>query len=393
MAHSIYGFSGQAMIMACPGSVAMQMDIPDQSGEQADKGTAVHTVGEKALLYGCSAYDFVGSVVKGFKITKPMADAANEYVTFVHTLLAQYPGMAWEVEKGVKMLSVDGERLWGTTDFIGVVLQQRKLIIGDYKNGWGIVDVDKEQYVYALGKTIPGNAQLVGYALSALDTMQLWDKVDTVDMFISQPNPDHIDGSNRLVTWSTRDLLDVWHTAYKASHALSIRDDAPRHAGPHCRYCRARGHCGTRITKTMQSLALDKPIHSCTPEQLIALFDDVNAIKSSCDAIVEKLTELSRKGLKVPGHKLVRSIVHAKCTDEDSLVSDALDKGVSEDELYNRRLKGKTAIKSIIGAELANKYYVTPERGYNLVPLTHTGAAVMADQRPDARGRFGKVGQ
>lgn len=390
MTHSSHGFSGQSRIIACPGSIRMQEGMPNSTNDQAEKGTAVHECAEASILWGVDCKDFIGHTFNDWKITQDMAEAGQVYVDYVRQIVTQRPTAEVLIEKRVCLSSIDAERLWGTSDVIVIDRDNRTLIIGDYKNGYGIVEVDGIQSIGVTGDHISGNAQMVGYALATLDTYDLWQQIDHVVTFVAQPNVDHKDGKVRYTSYTTQSLLapDGWYEVYRLSHAESLKQDSIRVAGPHCKYCKARGFCGTRITSMIQQLQLDQSIHTCSVDQLIGILDEIDTFKYTLDAVKDRVTQLARQGEKIPGKKLVRGIARAKCTDEESLVSEAIDAGADESELYTRKLKGKTAIKKIVGKEIADKYFVTPDAGLTLVPRWDKRTAVMADQRPDAKGIF-----
>ena len=362
--------------------------MPNTTNDAAELGTAVHECSEFALTWGVDCSELVGLSFNGIKITEGMAYAGQQYVTYVNKILEQRPNAKLLIEKRVALSSIDAGNLWGTSDCI--IIDGDTLIVGDYKNGYGVVEVNGPQYVYAHGVEINGNAQAIGYALSALDTYELWDKIKHVVIFIAQPNVEHIDGVVRYKVIDM-DFMRQWWKIYQDTHALSVRDDAPTNAGAWCKYCSARGFCATRIKYQMQLLSLDKSITECDAEQLASIFYEIDVIKYTLDAVQDQVVKLARAGKKIPGKKLVKGIVRATCTDENALINEALNAGVDEDDLYNKRIKGKTAMVKLVGKDIANKYYKTPDAGLTLVNMSDKRPAVMADQRPDARGVFDKV--
>lgn len=388
--HSNYGFSGQSRIIACPGSVSMQDGLPNEGNPQSELGTAVHELSEFALRLGVTCHDLIGMTFNKHKVTEDMSYAGQMYVEYVNQLRAKYPKATFIIEGKVCLSSIDAERLWGTSDCIMVDIDSRTIIVGDYKNGYGIVEVDGTQQTYG-GDDVTGNAQCVGYLIAAMDTHGLWGKIDNFITFVCQPNVEHINGYIRVKTY-TKDELKVWWGVYAHAHAMAISDVPPRKAGKHCKYCRAKGHCPTRIDYMLQLLKIDQSISSCTPEQLIAIYNETDVILYTLQAVEKHITALARQGVKIPGRKLVKGIVRANCTDETSLVNDVVNKGIDKSKLYHEpKLKGKTEIVKVAGKDIANKYFVTPEAGLTLVNLNDKRPAVMADQKPSAAGKFGAI--
>ena len=388
-AHSSWGMSGQGRIIACPDSVNMGSYGEDETNRQAELGTAVHDMSEFAFRLGIFAVDLVGIKFNGFKANKSMADSAQEYLDILNKFRA-IPTVQSFVEEKVCISSIDPKRLWGTSDYYGIDLTNRTLYVGDYKNGYGYVEVDGDQYVFAWDDVIKGCAQIIGYALGVLDTFNLWDKVDHVVTFIIQPNKPHIDGIVRSNTYDMVQMKRWWHV-FKDSHELSLQPGKHRKAGPHCKYCRARGFCSTRIADTMKKLQLDTDFAHCKPEQLIALYPDVDVMIKSLEGIKKRVEKLARQGSKVPNHKLVKGIARAVMLDEDAFIEAAIAKGVNVDELYNKRLKGKTAVKPLVGKKIADQFYKVPEVGLTLVTDKDPRVAYRPDAVPDATGKFGSI--
>lgn len=363
--------------MACPGSINMAEGAPNDTNPAAELGTAVHEVGEYALQLGLPAKSLVGITFNKHKCTEEMAEGAQVYCDAVNAIRAL--GVELILEGKVCISSIDPDRLWGTGDCLAIDYTSRILYVGDYKNGYGIVEVDGIQEVYG-ESDITGNAQCVGYGLGALDTHNLWDKVDHVVTFIVQPNIDHVDGPVRHKTYDMVDMR-AWHKVYADTHVLSLLPDAPRKAGSHCRYCKARGYCATRITHQMRLIGLDESIYKCSDNQLVAIYKDAAVMIKTIEAVKEQVIIRARQGMRIPGEKLVKQIVRGKCTDPDALIADAIEEGHSRLDLHNLKLKGKTEIKKIVGKRLADKHFVVPDGGLTLVSMSNPRAAIMADSK------------
>jgi hypothetical protein len=387
-AHSSYGFSGQSRIIACAGSVNMQKGLPNTSNPASELGTAVHEVGEFALHMGVSCHDLIGLTFNGVEVNEDMAFAGQMHVNYVRGILKERPNAKLYIEGKLYLSSIDINQLWGTGDII--IVDGSTLFVIDYKNGYGLVEVDDPQYVQASNAYINGNAQLVGYALAAMDTHKLWDTVTTIITGIVQPNKDHIDGFIRTKTYSVPEL-QVWWKVYADSHALATSPNAPRNAGPHCKYCRAKGHCSTRINHVLNQLKLDTSIAECNADQILGIYNEIDVIRKTLEAVEDRMVQIARTGKRIPGRKLVKSIVRTKLTSEADLVKAAVDAGIEKDKLYNKKIKGKTDIKKVVGKTIADEFYKAPEAGYTLVGLNDKRPAVMADNKVSAAGVFGRV--
>ena len=388
-AHSSYGFSGWDRLFRCLASHRMQQGFDNETNNAAELGTAVHEVVEHALLLGVDCHDFVGTEWNGFEIDEKMADSGQSYVNYIRSIKRKAPHAQVLPEKKVYLSSIDGDELWGTADTIIIDLLNRTLYVCDYKNGYELVDADKDVFIQATGKTIKGNAQTAGYSLASLDTFDLWDKVDKVVTVIGQPNFQHMDGSIRIKEYSTGDLMEWWH-AYNDSYQLLRHGVTEQNAGLHCKYCLASGVCKSRIKRNFEILELDDGLDYMMPEQLIAVFKERLVIEKSISKIKEQVVKLARQGHKVPDYKLVRAIQRASITkaDTERLVDEMVKKGIDKSKLFHKpKLKGKTDI-SKLDKEIANKYFVTPEVNLTIVGVNERGTPVSPDDKPDAAKAF-----
>ncbi len=388
-AHSKHGMSGQSRIIACPGSVLMQKGFPDESNDHAELGTAHHECSEFCFYWGLQANDCLDMTFNGYKVNEAMVAAVQMYLDYTQQILDQRPQAVLQVEKRVCISSIDPERLWGTGDAMIIDLANKTLVIGDLKAGYELVEVDGMQEVYN-SNPIQGNAQCVGYGLGALDTFDLWDKIDTVITYISQPNVDHVDGCSRWKSY-TMDEMRAWWQVYHYTHNLAISENPPVKAGKHCKYCLANGSCKASIEYMLDQIGFEQSMMTCNAEQLLTLFNHVNVFRRVLNNVEERVNELAREGQKIEGYKLVKSIVRANVNDEDALVKEAQELGYDTDKFYNKRIKGKTAIAKLVNQAFANKHYTVPEAGTTLVKRSDKRIAVMADGKRNAVGVFNSI--
>lgn len=388
--HSSRGMSGQSRIIACPRSPEMQVGLPNDSNPASELGTAVHELSEFCLHLGVNPSECKGMVFNKHKVNDKMIESATFYVNYVAKIMTMRPNAKKYIEMKVKISSIDDELLWGTSDLVVVDDENKTLIIGDYKNGFGVVETYDEQYVAATNNYIKGNAQLMGYTLGVLDTLSLWDKVTKVITLVVQPNVEHVDGYARYHEY-TMDEVRQWWSVYRDSHLLSLNPDAPAVAGKWCRYCKARGFCATRTRKTMEMLQLDQSIMTLDADQIVMMLEETTVIKAAMDAVYDRAVQLARQGVKVKGHKLVKAIVRSKCTDPDELLETLVKSGHKIEDVATIKPMGKTALSKIADKGVINSYFKTPEAGLTLVPMYDKRTAIMADNKPDAASRFNKA--
>lgn len=369
--HSQYGGSGIYIFEKCAGALRMYPYAPEEvESEPAKIGTANHEAGELAIKLGVNAYDLIGQTFNGIEFTSAMADNVQIYVSEVQRLKAQYPDAVVLIEVKVTMSSVSND-VFGYVDCAIYVASQRLLIVGDYKNGFGVVDA--------------GTIQLKHYIVSLLDTYNLWSAVDHISGFICQPRADHIDGQMRYVQYTIADAVQFREMFRQI--VLTTKDPkAPLVAGEHCRYCKARASCRTRLERTLDLAFPDAPIEVLQPEEVLALFAELPSIRSQFDKIEELAQMYAQGGKKLEGYKLVKRMARHECIDENGLVEAILSHPASNIKdktvLYNMRLKGKTALKDIPGVPktVVDKFFKAPENvGTELVQISDSRPAVGSD--------------
>lgn len=370
--HSKYGASIISVVLACPGSVNATAGLEDSTSEAAEKGTAAHELAEWCLLYGFDCIDAIGRTFNGFVVDEVMAEDVQIYVNHIRSTRLKYPGKSY-VEGRVYMSSV-AKDVFGTADHIHIYTQGRKLFIDDLKYGFLVVDEEE-------------NPQTAHYAVSTLDTHNLWFAIDEIVCTIVQPRADHVRGEVRSVTYTIDELM-AWRDKFVTGITEARKPNAKRIAGDHCTYCLASGDCRPRLVRTILKCSVDAPINSATDEEINDFIREVPGFLKHIKAVQERALWLARGGKRYKDFKLVKSRVKAVCTDEDALVREALAKGIAKDRLYNPgKIKGKSVLKPLLGQELVDKYYETPTAETKLVPLSNSSTAV----GNDASGVFTKV--
>jgi hypothetical protein len=222
-AHAKLSPSGASIWMNCPGSIAAQEGLPDETSEFAAEGTRAHEISDLCLTIGLSPYDFVGSTatVEGFTFTWTEEDA-DFLVVGIDEILSL--GGEFFGERRVDLTTWLGPDQFGTLDR-GILLSD-EVIVNDLKYGRGVPVSPVE------------NKQLRLYALGFIQ-QELGGNLPRdfrVRIVIDQPRCSG--GGGEWVT-TYGDLLAFGEEARAA--AERTRDpNAPRIAGEHCTFCRAR---------------------------------------------------------------------------------------------------------------------------------------------------------
>lgn len=364
--HSRIGASGAYRWMVCPGSPAMIDKAPPQAqSSYAAEGTAAHKVGELCLKTGNNAARYVGNDFDGIICTDEMAEAVQVYVDTVREDLEKNPGSTLLVEQsfdlGQIMLG-----LFGTND--AVVFQAfGKLSVYDYKHGFGVVEV-------------VDNKQLLYYALGAiLNLLNGGGDFESVELVIVQPRAMHRDG--RVRRWS----VDVPYIMEFAKELLvaaekTLDPNAELVAGGHCQYCAARPFCPALKQLVVKTAAMDFPEPAppaprfpspdmLTPEQLKKALDLSEIINDWIRSVEAYAEESARRGVKIPGYKLVKKRANRKWISEAAVAETLSEYG--EAIFEPKSLLSPAKVEKVVGKKnliLIETLCETPDSGVVLVP-------------------------
>lgn len=184
--HARLSPSGADRWMICPGSVHLSKGVTSPDSPESIEGTDYHDVAAACLENGTNAADVVGyEMQSGAFVTQENADFLQEYLDQVRTHVGALNGNLL-VEEECPLASITGEvDGFGTSD--AVIIGATELVVGDLKFGRG-VPVNAR-----------GNRQVRIYAIGVIEKHQLWDTIDTVRTFISQPRIQGEEGYSECV--------------------------------------------------------------------------------------------------------------------------------------------------------------------------------------------------
>ncbi|CAI2068921.1 DUF2800 domain-containing protein [Serratia quinivorans] len=334
--HARLSPSGAEKWMNCPGSLAMEVGLVDEGSEFALEGTAAHALAEcvlrnrldptlagVALNGGQMAADYIGTypLAKGEgdsagpQVTDDMADFVQRYID---TVWALADGNDLLVEQRVDFSDVVGvPGQFGTAD--AVIITPTELQVHDLKFGRG-VKVDAEN-----------NKQLQLYALGALEQFGMLQDFETVRMFIHQPRI----GNESEWAVSVAELRAFGELAREAAAAAIVTANIAECEGidtlpadvfnpgeKQCRWCKAAGGlCKAEAQQHLDSMAGDfvdltqplapqlatagQRVAVLTPEELAALYQQMDAIEGFCKGVRGRVNSELTAGHVVPGYKLV----------------------------------------------------------------------------------------
>ena len=196
-------------------------------------------------------------------------------------------------------------------------------------------------------------------------------------MTIVQPRLDSVSSdeitAEMLYRWADTELVHRAQLAWEGKGEFQ--------AGEHCRFCRARFNCRARAEANLELAKMDfrKP-ELLTDEEIGEVLKRADELKAWVSDIFEyALIQARDHGKKFPGWKLVEGRSVRQYADEGKVAETLLKAGYKEEQIYEKKLWGITAMEKLLGktkfSELLKGLVVKPAGKPTLVPET--------DKRPE----------
>ena len=348
-AHSKIGPSAAKKWLTCTGSIDLidflkkQKKIPlSTTNDAAERGTAVHFVGEQALLGKHTVNDFknvpikVDGMTKKFILTKKNLDDAKAYVRYCRETLERAGGIMC-VEETYDLSKKYNAPIGGTTDCT-ILGDNYWMYVIDYKNGVGPV-------------VARNNPQTMIYALGAYyKHKKNGRKIRKIKMVIFQPNArDNLPTERTqcitvkaLLRWEQKKLIPALNKIMSGKGILNPSDDA-------CQWCEAKAFCkalkenkpklvsdmivAAGITPVVESGSLPGAA-DLTQEELIQCLqnaDHVIKFYEECKALAKKMVEKDVDSL--PGFALRSNRGNRKYIAKEAMVKAFKKNGIDPDEV------------------------------------------------------------
>jgi len=214
----------------CIPSIALCASLPEPPPTQASlDGTRAHEWGEHCLRNGeWDATEHVGDKLEGHSeaLTRDMAENVNAHLGLIEKILAPEDELFIETRFSLAKYfggTPDGD---GTADCVIYKPATKHLHVIDYKNGYGVVEVE-------------GNTQAIQYALGAWEIFKSRG-VQKITIWIVQPKC----GPPKKWSISAADIFDHGEDL-KDDYAKTKLPGQPFVPGKHCRFCKANifGKC------------------------------------------------------------------------------------------------------------------------------------------------------
>ena len=360
MAHAKLSPSGAHRWMACPGSVVLEADYPDEGSSYAREGTVAHELAAGHLDAGWDLSSYVGEYWHGEEpdgttwkvlITQDMVDHVHDYAKLVREYAE---GGVLMVEQRLGIGHVTGEEGGkGTSDV--VIVKGGELIVMDLKFGMG-VKVDATD-----------NPQLQLYALGALNEFDgVLQDFHTVTMVIHQPRLNHVSEYSIPVQDLHAFADRVRDASRQVELALSL-DGVEAMLNPgekQCKFCKARGpNCPamtaaiTEIVGGSDAASVDEfaqflpdvPDAQTGDNYLSIAMAKVGLVEDWCKAVRAEVERRLLAGKAVDGWKLVEGRRGNRSWSDDAAVETLLKSfRLRQEEMYDYKLINPTKAEKLL---------------------------------------------
>jgi CRISPR/Cas system-associated exonuclease Cas4 (RecB family) len=273
--------------IACPASARLSALMPYvEGGEAAKIGTAIHALAETCYQLNSDPMNSMGTVVEGVPMTQENCEFALMHLIAISAMKDELGEGSVTVEKFLPYQDTSKVKVGGTTDVIGISKEKRKLIIGDLKTGRGFVDAD--------------NDQLRLYALAALEAEQLYQDINTVELWIIQPHHGevrkHSMTTQELVDWEHYVLIPAIENALNPAFPPVPSDSA-------CQYCNARTICPAQAN-IAEVVATAPPVEMLTEGQISVLLTKFDMVEGYIKAVRDHALKRMEQGSVIDGWQL-----------------------------------------------------------------------------------------
>lgn len=363
--------SGASRWMNCTPSAKLEEEYGEKkSSVYAAEGTLAHELSELYLLKDAlnvlteSDFETKLEVIMANELfSEEMLEVLPLYTDYCLEQLAQAkavnPLASLLVEQKIDLTTYVPES-FGTADC--VIINDKVMEVIDLKYGKGL-PVHAEE-----------NKQLMLYGLGALLKYDTMYDIEEVRVTIVQPRLDNI--SSWVI--SVSDLLDWAENELRPRAELAFNGEGELSAGAWCQFCAVKNRC-----RKLYEQQIEIAQHEFAEPELLT-DGEIADIVLRVPKLVEWANSIAKyaqhksvtEGKVWPGLKLVEGISLRKWCDEDNAGAIITERcpELSDDQLYNVKLKPITAIEKIVGKkrfeEVLSDQVVKPQGKPTLVPLS-----------------------
>ena len=379
--HAMLSASGASRWLNCTPSAKLELEHGEnKTSTYAEEGTLAHELAElyirKDVLCNITDEDFESTlerIMNNDLFNEEMLDVVPVYTDycsdqFIEAQTANDLSII-EIEQKLDLSDYVPES-FGTADC--VIINDDLMEVIDLKYGKGVP-------VYA-----EWNKQLMLYGLGALRKYDMMYDIKEVRLSIVQPRINNISSwqisVDELQKWAEEELKPKAQLAYKGEGELC--------AGDWCKFCSVRNRCRKLYEQQVEIAKYEFAEPTLlTDEEIADIIKRTPKLVEWANSVMDYAQDLAiRNNKQWPGFKLVEGISRRKWADEEK-ASNALFARfpeLTEDEIFNTKLKYITDIEKLVGKKQFNAVLsdlvVKPEGKPTLVPLEDKRPALGYDQ-------------
>lgn len=375
--HALLSASGAGRWLNCTPSAKLEDEYGEKkSSIYAEEGTLAHELSElylsKDVLGTINEQDFdsrLEEIMANSLFSEEMLKVVPIYTDYCSAQLAEAkttnPFAIMEIEQKLDLTAFVPES-FGTSDC--VIINDNLMEVIDLKYGKGVP-------VYA-----EWNKQLMLYGLGALQKYDTMYDISEVRLTIVQPR------INNISSWqiSVKELRKWAEEELKPKAKLAFNGEGELNAGDWCRFCAVRNQC-----RKLYEQQLEIAQHEFADAALLT-DDEIADVVKRTPKLVEWANSIAEyaqakalnENKQWPGLKLVEGISRRKWLDEDKAVNAIFARlpELSEDEIFNTKLKPITSIEKLVGktrfADILADVVIKPQGKPTLVPLEDKRPAI-----------------
>ena len=393
--HSPWGASSSDRWLECAGSVEAHAAAPRPSeSEFAAEGDVAHDLLEQTMrgkLDKVKLMALIGTTILyngvKIKVTGEMVDGVLLHFDTVLEDFNKIKAMGKPapiqilIEHRVVATSVD-PKAYGTLDS-GIAQKGNILIIHDFKFGQGKL-VEAEN-----------NPQGLQYLISVIDTLG-GEAFDEIWFVVVQPRVPHSKG--RVRRWLVaKAQIQAHRERMKKAILASQQPNAPRAAGPWCRWCNAYAICTQARSMVQNKTGLDfaavkvadvvKTMTSpeaMTPETIALMLESEEVVNKWFKAIrtLAQYMEETKPG-SIPRHKIVEGRPGNRVWTSEKAVVEALE-DIYSDGIYEPKcLRSPADLEVVVGKKLVAELTTRPPGKKTIAPDSDYRAATTSSAVSD----------
>lgn len=367
--HALLSASGASRWLNCTPSARLEEEFGQRrTSVYAEEGTLAHELSE--LYLSRDVLQSIDEDTFNSRLEEIMAnDLFNEEMLDVIPIYTDYCAMQYaEAKTNCGLASIEIEQKFDLTEYVPesfgtsdcTIIADDVLEVIDLKYGKGVP-------VYATW-----NKQLMLYGLGALRMYDTMYCISKLRLTIVQPRINNIStfeiSVEELISWAEQELKSKALDAFEGRGTLE--------AGDWCKFCSVKNKCRALYEKNMEIAKYEqKKAEFLTDEEISDVIKRTPALIEWANSILTYANEKAiGEGKHWPGFKLVEGTSRRKWIDEDSATQAILDKlpELSEDDIFNMKLKPITQIEKTVGKkrfnEILSDVVVKPQDKPILVP-------------------------